>query len=104
MRALFAPLSPFFTASLITLAALLCWSGLELLFISVRRRSPVFDRGMPPRSPYHPYTSQQIQFERLLSTEPFEVCDFLLCIVWSLDFWWASGCPVGNIGPQARRS
>ena len=27
---------------------------------------------------------------RLLSTEPFEMRDLLLGIVWSLDFWWGS--------------
>ena len=40
--------------------------------------------------------AQYIEFQRLLSTEPFEMRDLLLGIVWSLDLWWGSSCSVGN--------
>jgi hypothetical protein len=39
---------------------------------------------------------QEIQFERLLSTKPFEVRNSLLCMRRPLDFWRGGSCPSGK--------
>jgi hypothetical protein len=41
---------------------------------------------------------QEIQFERLLATEPFEISHSFLCILRSLNVWWRIDGSVGNKG------